>query len=91
MGVLDFFISFWKKLKSIGIGNDPKKNANIALMNQIAFMGSMVCFAMVFLGVFIQINPTYPFLAYTNKSYLSLPCFHSWSSCNQHTHLKLFL
>lgn len=62
MGIIHFFTSFWNKLKSLGIGNDPKKNASIALMNQIAFTGSILGLSMVSFAVYNEIEPIYTIL-----------------------------
>ncbi len=69
MNILDFTINCWIKIKSLGSGDDPKKNANIALLNQIAFTSSMVAYSMVILAIYINLNNFYSILTFILGSF----------------------
>ncbi len=54
---------FWDTIRTLGLGDDSKKNIDIALMNQIAFTAGVACILMAISGFLEGIHWGYSFCA----------------------------
>jgi signal transduction histidine kinase len=73
MNFVGKLLNFWDVVRSIGVKENPKAYAIFSLMNQICFMGSLVCLAMVGLGILLQLPTYYIWLTLILTVTVSLP------------------